>query len=102
MDSTLFQGLSLPAESREAMLMHRISDLQCTASLSIVTASQSSIIPGSYRSRGKAEGAIPSAPSSSPLGSGVLLHLISWDPVCCQDLEWWIVPGCLQANISLA
>ena len=28
--------------------------------------------------------------------------LIPWDPVCRQDLEWWPVPGRLQAGISLA
>ena len=28
--------------------------------------------------------------------------LIPWDPDCSQDLEWWIVPGRLQAGISLA
>ena len=28
--------------------------------------------------------------------------LIPWDQDCRQDLEWWIVPGRLQAGISLA
>ena len=57
------------------MLMRRISGLWCTASLFKLTASRSSIIPDSYRSGRQAAEAIPSAPSSSPLGLGVRLPL---------------------------
>ena len=96
-NSTLFQGFSLPAGNREAMLMPRISGLQCTASLFIVMASQSSIIPDSYRSGRQAADAIPSAPSSSPVGSGVRLHLISWGPDYCS----WLSPGRHLSGLGL-
>ena len=27
--------------------------------------------------------------------------LIPWDSACCQDLEWWLVPGRLQLGFSV-
>ena len=84
------------------MFNRRISDLRRSASLFMVKASRSSVIFDSNRSGRQAADVFPSAPSSSPVGSEVRLHLIPWDPDCRQDLEWWIVPGRLQAGISLA
>ena len=73
-----FQGFSLPAESREAMLnRRRISVLLHSACLFVARASRSPIILDSSHSRRQAVDAFPSAPSSSPVGSERQLHLNS-------------------------
>ena len=65
-----FQGFSLPAESREAMLnRRRISVLLHSACLFVAKASRSPIILDSSHSGRHAVDAFPSAPSSSPVGS---------------------------------
>ena len=99
-----FQGFSLPAESREAMLnRRRISVLLYSTCLFVwrrllgVLSSLTPLILG---------GRLWIRPLQ------LRLHrlwvekddstVIPWVPVCRQDLEWWLVPGRLQAGVSLA
>ena len=104
-----FQGFSLPSESREAMFnRRRIPVLRRAASFFLANASFWRMLLGVLS-------------SLTPLIPGCRLRmrslqlrlhylwdeeddstLILWDPACHQDLEWWIVPGRLQAGIYLA
>ena len=73
-----FQGFSLPAESREAVLnRRRIPVLRCTARLIVEKASGSSFISDRDCSGRQATDAISSTSSSPSVGSGGRFHLNS-------------------------
>ena len=66
-----FQGFSLPAERREAMLnRRRIPVLRQAARFFVEEAARNSVFPDGDHSRGTVTNAIPSASTSSSLGSG--------------------------------